>query len=135
MDQFIYNLFLRSRGGLTLFGQLRYRLTGIEVGAAPQATIFAQRQPQQQQTIVTVVLRADGSVTLPLLTGLQPVPVGDVAFIIQMGPPLLTRLVSADSRILIAFNQINNEQIGGHLVWGPTRTTFGLLGRRVILPA
>ena len=135
MDQFIYNLFLRSRGGLTLFGQLRYRLTGIEVGAAPQATIFAQPQPQQQQTIVTVVLRADGSVTLPLLTGLQPVPVGDVAFIIQMGPPLLTRLVSADSRILIAFNQINNEQIGGHLVWGPTRTTFGLLGRRVILPA
>lgn len=135
MDQLIYNLFLRSRGGLTLFGQLRYRLTGIEVGAAPQATIFAQPQPQQQQTIVTMVLRADGSVTLPLLTGLQPVPVGDVAFIIQMGPPLLTRLVSADSRILIAFNQINNEQIGGHLVWGPTRTTFGLLGRRVILPA
>lgn len=135
MDQFIYNLFLRSRGGLTLFGQLRYRLTGIEVGAAPQSTIFAQPQPQQQQTIVTVVLRADGSVTLPLLTGLQPVPVGDVAFIIQMGPPLLTRLVSADSRILIAFNQINNEQIGGHLVWGPTKTTFGLLGRRVILPA
>jgi len=136
MDELIYNLFLRSRGGLTLFGQLRYRLTGIEVGAAPQATIFALPQAQQQQqTVVTVVLRAEGSVTLPLLTGMQPVPVGDVAFFIQMGPPLLTRMVSADSRILIAFNQINNEQIGGHLVWGPTRTTFGLLGRRVILPA
>lgn len=135
MDEFIYNLFLRSRGGLTLFGQLRYRLTGIEVGAAPDANVFSLPQPQQQQTIVTVVFRADGTVTLPLLTGLQPVPVNDVAFYIQMGPPLLTRLISADSRILIAFNLINNQQIGGHLVWTPTNTTFGLLGRRVILPA
>jgi hypothetical protein len=143
MDEFIYNLFLRSRGGVTLFGQLRYRLTGIEVGAVPDANVFSlpgQRQKrqsptQQQPSILTVVYRADGSVTVPLLTGLQPVPVGDVAFFIQMGPPLLTRLASVGSRILIAFNQINNQQIGGHLLWAPTNTTFGLLGRRVILPA
>lgn len=157
MDEFIYNLFLRSRGGLTLLGTLRYRLTGIEVGMAPDTGVFslpAARQVQQGQqvqqvqqaqqaqqalrqidSVFAIVLRADGTVTLPLLSGLQPVPVSDFAFFIQMGPPLLTRLISADGRILIAFNQINNQQIGGHLVWGPTNTTFGLLGRRVILPA
>lgn len=137
MDEFIYNLFLRNRGGLTLFSQLRYRLTGIEVGAAPQGKLFSlpvqQQQQQQQDSIQAAVLRADGSVTLPLLSGGQPVPVSDVAFFIQMGPPLLTRLVSADGRLLLAFNLINNERIGGHLVWTPTRTTFGLLGRRAIL--
>lgn len=154
MDEFIYNLFLRSRGGLTLLGTLRYRLTGIEVGMVPDTGVFslpaarqvqqgrrvqqvqqAQQAPQQIDSIFAIVLRADGTVTLPFLSGLQPVPVSDFAFFIQMGPPLLTRLISADSRILIAFNQINNQQIGGHLVWGPTNTTFGLLGRRVILPA
>jgi hypothetical protein len=148
MDEFIYNLFLRSRGGLTLLGTLRYRLTGIEVGMAPDTGVFSlpaarqvqqgrqvQQAPQQIDSIFAIVLRADGTVTLPFLSGLQPVPVSDFAFFIQMGPPLLTRLISADSRILIAFNQINNQQIGGHLVWGPTNTTFGLLGRRVILPA
>jgi len=148
MDEFIYNLFLRSRGGLTLLGTLRYRLTGIEVGMVPDTGVFSlpavrqvqqwrqvQQAPQQIDSIFAIVLRADGTVTLPFLSGLQPVPVSDFAFFIQMGPPLLTRLISADSRILIAFNQINNQQIGGHLVWGPTNTTFGLLGRRVILPA
>lgn len=153
MDEFIYNLLLRSRGGTTLFGQLRYRLTGIEVGAVPGAADVAgtgagagaaalpepgqpsQLPTQQQPNIQTVIFRAEGTISVPLLTGLQPVAVGDVAFFIQMGPPLLTRMASAGSRILVAFNQINNQQIGGHLLWSPTNTTFGLLGRRMLLPA
>ena len=155
MDEFIYNLLLRSRSGTTLFGQLRYRLTGIEVGAVPGAAdgtvtgagagaaALALAEPgqpsqsptQQQPNIQTVIFRAEGTISVPLLTGLQPVAVGDVAFFIQMGPPLLTRMASAGSRILVAFNQINNQQIGGHLLWSPTNTTFALLGRRMLLPA
>lgn len=142
MDEFIYNLLLKSRGGLILFGVLRYRLTGIEVDQVSDDNIFtvpalrqAHGRQQQQETIQALVLRADGSITIPALTGARAIPVGDVAFFIQMGPPIVTRLFAADSSVLLCFNQVNNQQIGGGLLWGPTSTSFGLLGRRQMLPA
>ena len=143
MDEFTYNLFLKSRGGLALLGVLRYRLTGIEVYQASDDNIFSlpalrqahDQQQQQQQTIRALVLRAEGNITIPALTGARAIPVGDVAFFIQMGPPIVTRLFSADSTVLLCFNQVNNQQIGGGLLWGPTNTSFGLLGRRQMLPA
>ncbi|KQQ32443.1 hypothetical protein ASF61_15550 [Duganella sp. Leaf126] len=145
MDELIYNLLLKSRGGLVLFGVLRYRLTGIEVDQVRDASVFStpalrqshagQRTQQQLDNIFALVLRAQGSITIPALTGSRAVPVEDVAFFIQMGPPIVTRLFSADSSVLLCFNQINNQQIGGGLLWGPTNTSFGLLGRRQMLPA
>lgn len=142
MDEFVYNLLLKSRGGLILFGVLRYRLTGLEADQGGEGSIFtlpalrqAHQQQQQQENIFALVYRAQGTVTIPLLTGNRAIPVDDVAFFIQMGPPIVTRLFAADSRVLMCFNQINNEQIGGGLLWGPTNTSFGLLGRRQILPA
>ncbi|MDR7048749.1 hypothetical protein J2X54_001197 [Duganella sp. 3397] len=142
MDEFIYNLFLKSRGGLALLGVLRYRLTGIEVDQAGDDNIFslpalrqAHANQQQQETIEALVVRAEGSITIPALTGSRAIPVADVAFFIQMGPPIVTRLFSADSTVLMCFNQVNNQQIGGGLLWGPTTTSFALLGRRQMLPA
>lgn len=142
MDEFVYNLLLKSRGGLILFGVLRYRLSDFEVDQAVEGNIFrlsalrqAHAQQQQQDNIFALVYRAEGTVTIPALTGTRAIPVDDVAFSIQMGPPIVTRLFSDDSRVLMCFNQVNNEQIGGGLLWGPTNTSFGLLGKRKILPA
>lgn len=144
MDEFVYNLLLKSRGGLILLGVLRYRLTSLEAKQAGGGSVFTlpvlrqahhQQQQQQQENIFAVVFRAEGTVTIPLLTGNRAIPVDDVAFFIQMGPPIVTRLFADDSRVLMCFNQVNNEQIGGGLLWGPTNTSFGLLGKRQILPA
>lgn len=145
MDEFVYNLLLKSRGGLILFGVLRYRLSSLEADQGGARNLFTlpalrqahhqQPQQQQQENIFALVYRAEGTVTIPLLTGNRAIPVDDVAFFIQMGPPIVTRLFADDSRVLMCFNQVNNEQIGGGLLWGPTNTSFGLLGKRQILPA
>lgn len=134
MDEIIYKLLLKNRAGWTAFGVLRYRLTGFEMdGATPG--IFARRPALQQPNVGAVVYRAQGSISIPLLGIMQARAVNGLAFFIQMGPPLLTRLESDGSIVNLVFNPVNNEQVVGGLVWAPGNQSFCLLGRRLILPA
>lgn len=135
MDDIIYKLLVKSRAGWTAFGVLRYRLTGFEVDGATPGIFAGQPALQQQPNVGAVVYRAQGSISIPLLGIVQAKAVEGLAFFIQMGPPLLTRLESDAGIVNLAFNLVNNEQMAGGLVWAPGNQSFCLLGRRLILPA
>jgi hypothetical protein len=136
MDEMIYNLLLRSRSGLTLFGVLRYQLTGFETDSAPgldAATPPWQQLARQQQlpTVEVTAYRIRGAVRIPLLTGWQAVPIEGIAYLLPCAQPLVTFGYGSVAPIGFSFNAANRQQIGGGLTWSPTGTAFTLLGRSV----
>lgn len=141
MDEIVYNLLLKNRAGLLALGQLRYRLRdfGAEAVDAGGPTLLARpelwKQQQDQPRIGVAVFRAEGTLTVPLLTGWQAVPVSGVAYFVLIGPPLWTYLATESGQTLVSFNQVNTEQIGGGLLREPGQQAFALLGRRPPLPA
>ena len=134
MDENIYSLLLKSATGLTLLGTLRY---SIDFATALDASADWQ---QQAATIGGVVYPARGSITIPFLTGLQPVPLSGFAIYVQMGQPLLNWFYSEDAArgLTVQFNPIGFERIAGGLLSQLPNSNvveYAFLGRRIALPA
>ncbi|MET0319980.1 MAG: hypothetical protein ABW069_04560 [Duganella sp.] len=134
MDENIYSLLLKSAQGVALLGTLRYAIDFNAAAGAPGSDA-----PQQQTATGGVIFPARGTLRIPLLTGLAPVPLSGRSVYVFMGQPLLTLLSSDDQsrRLELQLNLIGFEQIAGGLVWRPGepgQQVFSFLGRRQ-LPA
>ena len=132
MDEFIYRLLLKGTQGLTLLGTLRYRLTDLDAATGARDIEALMGQALQHPTIELFVLGAEGSISVPLLTGATPVPISGIAFGSPAG--LLTVLFSStdDTRSLgLQVNPIDATHIGGGLTWRqgqPDALVFSVLG-------
>lgn len=138
MDEIIYNLVLTSEQGLTLFGTLRYRITfpAAPLGDGGVPSLLAE--VSNVGTVTVVALPANGTIAIPLLTGLGRVPVSGVVLATAAGP-VSTLLVSTDASrpLFLQFNQISSNRIAGGLLWRggqPAELAFSLLGTQLILP-
>lgn len=139
MDENIYSLLLKSAQGVTLVGTLRYAtdFQGIASDAEPGDEALQQ---QQQPITGGIIFPARGSITIPLLTGVAPVPLSGRSVYILLGQPLLTLLSSTDAArpLRLQFNPFDYERIAGGLVWRPgtpVQQVFSFLGRQLQLPA
>lgn len=149
MDEIIYNLLLKTAQGLTLFGTLRFTIdttNPVDPGAAqapvPGSADLAalQLQTQQQNTIDLFAYRIDGSVTIPFVTGLRPVPITGLALFTFLGPPatFITSSTDPGRNLFFQWNQMTNDNIAGGLVWRPGEPgelIFSALGTLLQLPA
>jgi hypothetical protein len=150
MDEIIYSLLLKTAPGLALLGTLRYRFdstnpanasTPTEPAEADFGSLLtqAQQQLQQQTPIDLTAFQVDGSVTIPLITGLRPVPITGIALVTFLGPPITTITSSTDPtrNLFLQFNQLDENHIAGGLVWRPGEPgelIFSVLGTRLQLP-
>lgn len=133
MDENIYSLLLKSASGVTLLGTLRYT---IDFSALAEASGPDQ---QQQSTVTGVIYPVRATLTVPFLTGAQPLPLNGSAFYLLMLQPLQTFLAGDANRpLVVLFNPIGFERIAGGLQWQPpgmpTAQIFSFLGRRLALP-
>ena len=147
MEEIIYSLLLKTAPGLALLGTLRYRFdstnpantnTPTEPADADFSSLLTQAQ--QQTPIELTAFQVDGSVTIPLITGLQPVPITGLALVTFLGPPITTITSSTDPtrNLFLQFNQLDERHIAGGLVWRPGEPgelIFSVLGTRLQLPA
>ncbi|MET0319975.1 MAG: hypothetical protein ABW069_04535 [Duganella sp.] len=139
MDEIVYSLLLKTAPGLAVLGTLRYRFSSTNPAnpvGADVASVLSQ--VQQQTTLELTAFQIDGSVTIPLITGLRPVPITGIALITFLGPPVTTLASSTDParNLFLQFNQLDNNHIGGGLVWRPGepgQLIFSVLGTQ--LPA
>jgi hypothetical protein len=149
MDEIIYSLLLKTAPGLALLGTLRYRYSssnpvhaaGEDLAPPPaQAAIGAVlTQAQQQTTIELTAYQVDGSVSIPLLSGLRPVPQTGLALVAFLGPPITTVTSSTEPArtVYMQFNQLDELHIAGGLVWRPGEPgelIFSMLGTRLQPP-
>lgn len=140
MEEFIYNLLLKSTQGLALLGTFKYRLASTMPLKREAADVEAlMKQVQQQNTIDLTVYQIEGSVSIPLLTGFAAVPLSGI---ILLGPlvPITAIMSSTDPNrnVFFQFNDLDTDQIAGGLVWRPGEPgelIFAALGRRLQLPA
>lgn len=147
MDEIIYSLLLKTAPGLALLGTLRYRFDSTNPANAEPPTEPAEPDlgsvltlAQQQVPIELTAFQVDGSVTIPLITGLQPVPITGIALVTFLGPPITTITSSTDPArsLFLQFNQLDERHIAGGLVWRPGEPgelIFSVLGTRLQLPA
>jgi hypothetical protein len=147
MDEIIYSLLLKTAPGLALLGTLRYRFDSTNPANATPPTEPAGAdfdslltQAQQQTPIELTAFQVDGSVTIPLITGLRPVPITGLALVTFLGPPITTITSSTDPtrNLFLQFNQLDERHIAGGLVWRPGEPgelIFSVLGTRLQLPA
>ena len=140
MDEIIYRLLLKTGLGLALLGTLRYRLSSLQP-ANPAGTDVAAllSQVQQQNTFDLTVYGIEGSVSIPLLTGLRPVPISGILLNAFLGPPITTLASSTDPtrNLFVQFNPLDNNHIGGGLAWRPGEPgelIFALLGTQIQPP-
>lgn len=126
MEDIIYKLVLKNAAGLTLLGILRYRVTDIEV-LAP-AVEEEGAEAQLFPTINVAIYLAEGTITIPLLTGLRALPVRGQSLITLAGAPVTTFMSrnAPEFDIAVQFNLVDDISIGG----GFTRTV-GALGTQV----
>ncbi|MET0266355.1 MAG: hypothetical protein ABW202_12120 [Duganella sp.] len=137
MDEVVYNLLLKSASGLALLGTLRYRLTStqpVEQATGDIQTLLAQAQ--QQATIDLSVFQVEGSVAIPLLTGLRTVPIAGIA-LVSFIAPLTTLVSSADParNLFFQFHDLDSDHVAGGLVWRPGEPgelVFSALGTRLL---
>lgn len=129
MEDIIYKLVLKNAAGLTLLGTLRYRVTDIEVLAPEvQSVQEAGAEAQLFPTINVAIYLAEGTITIPLLTGLRALSVRGQSLITLAGEPVTTFMFrnAPEFDIAVQFNLIDDVSIGG----GFTRTV-GALGTQV----
>ena len=131
MDESVFTLLLKTAQGLTLFGTLRFSIDfsqsvdpaqaakAAAPGVADLARVYAQ--VQQQDTFDLFVYRIDGSVVIPFVTGLRPVPITGLALFTFLGPPVSFITSSSDParNLFFQWNQLTNDNIAGGLVWRP----------------
>lgn len=141
MDEIIHRLLLKTGLGLALLGTLRYRLSSLLPAnpAGPDVPALLSHV-QQQSTTELFAYQVEGSVTIPLVTGLTPVPIAGIALFALIGPPVATITSSTDParNLFFQFNQLDNQHIAGGLVWRPGEPgelIFSALGTQLSLPA
>lgn len=147
MDESIINLLLKTAQGLTLFGALRFRIDFTQPADGPANAAAAgadvaklYSQVQQQTTFELFAYRIDGSVTIPFVTGLRPVPITGLALFTFLGPPatFITSSTESQRNLFFQFNQLTNDNSAGGLVWRPGEPgelIFSALGTQLQLPA
>lgn len=147
MEEIIYSLLLKTAPGLALLGTLRYRFDNTNPANTNTPTEPAEAdfsalltQAQQQTPIELTAFQVDGSVTIPLITGLRPVPITGLALVTFLGPPITTITSSTDPtrNLFLQFNQLDERHIAGGLVWRPGEPgelIFSVMGTRLQLPA
>jgi len=131
MDESVFTLLLKTAQGLTLFGTLRFSIdftqpvdpaqaaNAAKPGTGDVASLFSQ--VQQQATFDLFAYRIDGSVTIPFVTGLRPVPITGLALFTFLGPPatFITSSTDPTRNLFFQWNQLTNDNIAGGLVWRP----------------
>lgn len=138
MDEFVYSLLLKGTQGLTLLGTLRYRFTDLAADARARDMQALMGAAIDRPTIELFILPAEGTISVPLLTGLTPVPISGIGFGSPAG--LLTVLLSStdDTRGLsLQINPIDATHIGGGLTWKPGQPdtlVFSVLGTQLAFP-
>ena len=137
MDEIVYNLLLTSPQGLTLLGTLRYRYTDLDALQTGDVSAIME-QAQQVSTVEFSLFKLQGTLSVPLLTGYSPVPVEGFSLVSLLGPTLTNLLSSTDAarRLDMQFNFIDNNHIGGGMLWRPgtlRQTPFSILGTRLSL--
>lgn len=142
MDELAYyTLLLRTAQGLTLLGTLRFQVVATEpLDRSPAGTEQLLAQAQQQSTTELFVYPMEGSINIPLLTGLAPVPLEGTAWFPLIGPFVTAFLSSTDQRFNVGMQlyELDPEHICGGLVWRSGESgelTFSLLGTLVRVPA
>lgn len=132
MDEFVYSLLLKGTQGLTLLGTLRYHFTDLTAATRARDIQALMGETISHPTIELFVLPAEGSVSVPLLTGVTPVPIAGVGFGSPAG--LLTVLFSSTDQargLGLQINPIDATHIGGGMTWHPGQTgalVFSVLG-------
>lgn len=135
MDEFVYSLLLKGTQGLTLLGTLRYHFTDLTAATRAHDIQALMGETINHPTIELFVVPAEGSISVPLLTGLKPVPIAGVGFGSPAG--LLTVLFnSTDPKrgLGMQINPIDATHIGGGLVWKPGEPgtmVFSVLGTQL----
>lgn len=145
MDEFVYSLLLKGTQGLTLLGTLRFRF--LDLTAAKDLTAANRARDVQalmgaaidRSSIALFVLPAEGSISVPLLSGLTPVPISGIGFGSPVG--LLTVLLESSDdarRVNLQINPIDAPHIGGGLSWQlgqqqEGELLFSVLGTRLEL--
>jgi hypothetical protein len=139
MDEISYNLLLRSTQGLTLLGILRYRLLFDDVDGVTRVggTAALMGQALERPTIGLFVVPAEGSLSIPLITGFRPVPLSGLAFGSIAGVVTVLFGSNNDPRSLgLQINPIDATHIGGGLSWQPGQPgnlIFSVLGTQLAL--
>ena len=135
MDEFVYDLLLKSAQGISLLGTLRFRYTDRDaVIAAADVSVLAAAFEQQYVTLD--IFQMGGNVTVPFLTGLGPLQLEGVTYStppLPLSVPLTTTLSGGDAtlRLSLQFNYLDATHIAGGLAWQygtPRETKFSILG-------
>lgn len=135
MDEFIYNLLLKSTQGLTLLGTLRFRFTDASADTRVADPSALMKEALQRQTVELFVLQVEGTLSVPLITGAQPVPLSGLAFAGIAG--VLTVLFSSadESRgVGMQIIPLDATHVGGGLNWqpgDPANLVFSVLGTQI----
>ncbi|HWW69939.1 MAG TPA: hypothetical protein VN089_08365 [Duganella sp.] len=137
MDEIVYNLLLKSPYGLTLLGTLRYRYTDLDALKAGELSAL-MAQARQVDTVELSLFKLAGTLSVPLLTGLTPVPLEGISFVSLLGPTLTNLLGSTDDTrgLQMQFNFLGRDNIAGGLLWRPgelRQQVFSILGTRLAL--
>jgi hypothetical protein len=137
MNDIIYNLLLTSELGVSLAGVLRYR---VVAGAAttPEGAEQTDAAPQQAQPVELFETPLQGSLVVPLLNGITPVPLRGFLYSTAAGPLSVLLFSTGTPQVALEFNFIATATIAGGLSWqpapgAPVSVLYSLLGRRVAL--
>lgn len=140
MDELIYTILIRTAQGLILPGTLRFRvLTNQPVARSGDGPVHLHTQAQQQSTVDLYVYPMEGSISIPLLTGVRPVPLNGVAWFPLIGPFVTGVLGETTPRFGLSMQlfELDPEHLCGGLLWRagePGALAFSLLGTQVRLP-
>jgi hypothetical protein len=137
MDEFVYDLLLKSAQGITLLGTLRFRYTDLDAVMAA-ADMPALATTLEQQYVTLDIFQMGGNVTVQFLTGLGPLPLEGVTYStppLPLSVPLTTTLSGGDAtrRLSLQFNYLDATHIAGGLVWQfgtPFEAKFSILGTK-----
>ncbi|WP_209713236.1 hypothetical protein [Duganella sp. 1411] len=126
MDEIIYSLLLTGRFGLSLPGTLRFHFTDLDALTRPVDVAAMLAAAPQPVTVEVAVFQLEGTLSVPLLTGLHPVPLQGVALGTAAGPIGVVLLSTDPARPAdVRFNLLDLQTIAGGLVW--RRGQFGEL--------
>ena len=135
MEDEIYNLFVTSEQGWSLFGTLRLRR--IE----PDASTGSVRLPAQASEALVPVTQElvpvpiEGEISLPLLAAFRQVPLRGIAFATAAG--LFSFALDSDNTRPSAGIQLfpfGSPELGGFVIWGSSNYSelvFSVLARQL----
>lgn len=138
MEDDIYNLFLTSEQGVSLFGTLRIRrpqavVSGANLRLPPLAPVATDALVPATQEITPILVT--GSISVPVLSLFRQIPLRGTVYATAAG--LFTIVLdSGNARPAIGLQLIpyGGEDLGGFVVWGTSNFSelvFSALGRQL----